>query len=197
MQLTIDPRALFCLTGVAIRIAQRMGLSTDGTSYAIPPFEVEMRRRLWWQLVLIDSRIAEISGAGTSMLTYAWNTKIPANVNDSDLVSDMRDPPVERPGLTEMVFVRLRCEVTQFVQKSQPTTESLTAEEQAIGAFEGRLEREYLTYCDPSIPLHLMSSMVTKSALCKLRMGLRHPHFMSNRSDSLLQAEKDKLSHIS
>lgn len=39
LQMTIDPRSLFCLTGVAIRIAQRMGLSTDGTNFAIPPFE--------------------------------------------------------------------------------------------------------------------------------------------------------------
>ncbi|KAK9322024.1 hypothetical protein V1517DRAFT_362119 [Lipomyces orientalis] len=75
----------FCLTGVAVRIAQRMGLAIDGSNYAIPPFEAEMRRRLWWQLILIENRVAELSSGGICVLAYAWNTKLPANVNDSDL----------------------------------------------------------------------------------------------------------------
>lgn len=197
LQMTIDPRSLFCLAGVAVRIAQRMGLSTDGTTYAIPPFEVEMRRRLWWQIVLIDVRVAEFSGAGTSILTYAWNTKLPSNINDSDLSPDMRDQPVERPGLTEMVFVRLRCEAAQLVQQSRAVTGNLTMRDGAIDEFEQRLEREYLCHCDPSIPLHLMSTMMARSALCKLRMGLCRPHFMSDRTNRLSLVEKENLFQLS
>jgi len=54
LSMSMEPRTLFCFTGIIVRIAQRMGLSTDGTHYTMPPFEVEMRRRLWWQIVLLD-----------------------------------------------------------------------------------------------------------------------------------------------
>ena len=197
LQMTVDPRSLFCLTGVAIRIAQRMGLSTDGTSYGIPPFEVEMRRRLGWQIVLIDNRVAEISGAGTSFLTYTWTTKLPSNINDSDLFPDMRDPPVERPGITEMVFVRLRCEIAaQLIQQSRTLKGTLAVGDEAIDELEQRLEREYLNHCDPLIPLHFMSMMMARSALCKLRMGLHHHHFRM-RNSQLTDGEKDKLFQLS
>ena len=174
-----------------------MGISTDGINNTIPPFEAEMRRRLWWQLILIDQRVAELSGAGASMLTYAWDTKLPANVNDSDLFPDMRDPPVERPGPTEMIFVRLRCELSRFAQRSRTVRGFRTIEDDTLEEFERRLERDFLNYCDPSIPLHLMSSMMTKSALCKLQMGLRHRRSMSNQTNDLLQAQWDKMLQLS
>ena len=196
--MTIDPRSLFCLTGVAVRIAQRMGLSTDGTSYAIPPFELEMRRRLWWQIVLIDTRVSELSGAGTSTLTYTWTTKLPSNVNDSDLFPDMHDPPVERPGLTEMIFVRLRCEARQLVEQLRDESRALIGSQpNVIDEFEQRLERDYLAHCDPLIPLHVMSTMMTRVFLCKFRMGLSYPHFMSTRTNGISSAEKDNLFQLS
>ncbi|KAG0646739.1 Aurofusarin cluster transcription factor aurR2 [Hyphodiscus hymeniophilus] len=198
LQMTIDPRTLFCLTGVAVRIAQRMGLSSDGSQYELPPFETEMRRRLWWQIVLIDTRVSELSGAGTSVLTYTWTTRLPSNVNDSDLFPDMRDPPVERPGLTEMVFVRLRCEGRQLVEDSREGSRAFVGSQPSlIDEFEQRLDREYLSHCDPLIPLHAMSIMMAKSFLCKLRMGLRHPYFMSVRSNGLSAVEKDTLFQLS
>jgi hypothetical protein len=192
--MTIDPRSLFCIIGVAVRIALRMGLGTDGTNYAIPPFEVELRRRLWYQIVLIDVRVAELSGCGTSILTYGWTTKLPSNINDSDLFPDMRDPPVERPGITEMIFVRLRCEGVQLVQQlREPSLAFTGAKEDVIIEFGQRLEQDYLSHCDPLIPLHVMSIMMTRSMICKLRMGLRHPHSMSSRNSDLSEAEKDAL----
>jgi hypothetical protein len=196
LQMTVDPRSLYCLTGVAIRIAQRMGLSTDGTTYGIPPFEVEMRRRLWWQIVLIDNRVAELSGVGYSFSTYSSTTKLPSNINDSDLFPDMRDPPVERPGITEMIFVRLRCEVAQLINQSRTRPGTLTVEDGTIDEFEQRLEREYLNHCDPLIPLHFMSMMMARSALCKLRMGLRHQHWLL-RNTHLSDGEKEKLFQLS
>lgn len=114
LNFTVDPRSVFCLVGIAVRIAQRMGLNIDGTTYGLPPFQVEMRRRVWWQIMLLDIRVSELSGAGHSVLGHSWETKLPLNVNDSDLFPDMRDPPLEHPGATEMIFVLQRCEVSFF-----------------------------------------------------------------------------------
>lgn len=191
--MTIDPRTLFCLTGVAVRIAQRMGLSTERTNASITPFEAEMRRRLWWQIILLESRVAELSGGSVCMLSYTWNTKLPANINDSDLFLDMRDPPVERPGLTEMIYVRLRCEICQFLQRSRDITGSLAVEEGGIDAFEQSLEREYFSYCDPSVSFHLLSSTMARLAICKLRMA----NLMSNPNNHPAQEVHNKISYLS
>lgn len=172
-----------------------MGLDTDGASYGIPPFEAEMRRRLWWQLIMIEYRAAELAGVGKSSLTYTWNTKLPANVNDSDLFPDMKGPLIIRPGSTEMTFVSLRCEIVQFTQQLCQTRGLSAVKEDTIEDFEQRLHREYLDCCDLSIPLQLVSSLMTKLALCRLRMG--RPSFLWGLPIDYEQAEKEELFQLS
>lgn len=174
-------------------MGQRIGLATDGTHYGLLPFEAEMRRRLWWQIVVLDARTSEISGSGPGLLTYTWNTKLPMNLNDSDLFPDMRTLPAERPGLSEMTFMRLRCEVADFTQKSRSSQLTELAREGAISDFEQRIEKQYLSYCDPSIPLHFMAITMVKAAICKFRVGLHRIHPMSKRQAALPPAQKSKL----
>jgi hypothetical protein len=191
--MSIDPRSLFCLTSVAVRIAQRMGLHHDGTSYGLPSFEVEMRRRLGWQIVLLDNRITEVSGAGNSIVTHTWTTNFPSNVNDNDQFANMRDLPVENTGLTEMVFFLVRCELAHFTQKSSAVVGSMTADEHLNNEFEDRIERRYLQKCDPLIPLHLMAVTMGRSALCKLRMGNLSPRSFLDRGVPMRQEERDRI----
>lgn len=191
----IDPRALFCLTGIAVRIALRMGLSFDGTSYGLQPFEIEMRRRLWWQIILLDFRVAELSGAGCAILTTVWTTKLPLNVNDSDLFPDMRDPPPDHPGITEMVYVLQRCEITALFQKLRNSPESIAYKDKAIDELARHIEDRYLKFCDPSIPLHILSTFMARTGIAKLHMGPRHPHLLS--TSSLHSEEKDSLFRLS
>lgn len=168
MQMVVDPRTLFCLTGISVRIAQRMGLSSDGTTYGLSPFEVETRRRLWWQIMLIDHRVGELSGAGTAILTYTWNTKLPSNINDSDLYVEMKEPPVERTGCTEVTFVRLRCELLDISREKQGALIQPIRHEQIIKDFEKHIEDDYLVHCDPSIPLHMLVLLFARSAFSKI-----------------------------
>ena len=53
-----EPRVVWSLTGVAVRIAQVIGLERDGETLGLPPFEAEMRRRVWWILKSHDFRAA-------------------------------------------------------------------------------------------------------------------------------------------
>ncbi|KAK2072460.1 hypothetical protein P8C59_006814 [Phyllachora maydis] len=108
----VDPRALFCLIGISVRIATRLGLHRDGAQVGMPPFEVEMRRRLWWQLVIFDKRIAEITGSGINALSSSHgDTKFPLNVNDTDLNDKAKDAPPPYSGPTEMLFSLTRFEL--------------------------------------------------------------------------------------
>jgi hypothetical protein len=71
------------MLGVAMRIAQRMGKHSESACAKCAPLEAEMRRRLWWSLVLFDSRISEMANDRTTTLIPTWDCRIPLNVNDS------------------------------------------------------------------------------------------------------------------
>lgn len=176
-----------------MRIGQRMGLAADGTMYGLPPFETEMRRRLWWQMLIIDNRIGEISGAGPSLHMHMWTTRLPSNVNDTSLFPDMTDPPVEHPGATEMMFVLQKYEFIQFRHHYSRTYDVSDSKHPSIDAFEAMLENKYLKYCDTQVPMHHISLIMAKSAMCRLRMGPRHPSLLTRPEKELSEEEKESL----
>ena len=188
-----EPRAVWSLTGVAVRIAQGMGLERDGESLGMPPFEVEMRRRIWWLLKTHDFRTAELCGLAKfrDLDTGAENTKWPTNVNDDELYPGMPSLPAESNALTDVVFVVLRYEFTNFAagriarfrqqgknssQFSLHASGSDKAEiEEAFKEVEELLETKYLRYCDPSQPLHLMTMIIARAAMNVIRFLTHHP----------------------
>ena len=55
-----EPNSFWILTGTAVRLGQRIGLHRDGTLIGLSPFETEIRRRVWWQLMALDGQTAEL-----------------------------------------------------------------------------------------------------------------------------------------
>ncbi|KAI5862733.1 fungal-specific transcription factor domain-containing protein [Durotheca rogersii] len=107
-----DRHAAWILNGVTVRIAQKMGLHRDGDFLGLSPFETEIRRRVWWRIVLLDAMYALMSGLGQSLLPRLWDTKEPLNIDDSDLYPSMTTiRPKDSP--TEMVFCLICCEVAK------------------------------------------------------------------------------------
>jgi hypothetical protein len=111
-----EPRAVWSLTGVAVRIAQSMGLERDGVYLGLPPFETEMRRRVWWLLKSSDFRTAELCGLTKfrDLDMGAESTKWPTNVNDDQLYPSMPSLAAESNTITDIVFVSLRYELVKF-----------------------------------------------------------------------------------
>ncbi|PNH50589.1 hypothetical protein VD0002_g5007 [Verticillium dahliae] len=57
-----DARAMWTMMGLASRAAQSFGLHRDGVHWShLSPFSIEMRRRLWWQLLELEARISQVS----------------------------------------------------------------------------------------------------------------------------------------
>lgn len=54
-----EPRLSWKLSGLAIRLAQNFGLHREDSFRGLTKFEMEMRRRLWWQLATMDPPSAE------------------------------------------------------------------------------------------------------------------------------------------
>lgn len=54
-----DPTYSWSMTGLAVRLAQSLGMHRDGSTFNLPPFEAEMRRRLWWNICILDTPASE------------------------------------------------------------------------------------------------------------------------------------------
>jgi len=99
-----------------------MGLHRDGELLGLPPFETEMRRRIWWQIILIDAVHALMSGLGQSLLPHSWDTKRPNNIHDADLYPAMTSLQ-PRDGPTDMIY----CLVSYEMAKMMVDTPNLEA----------------------------------------------------------------------
>ncbi|KAL4959567.1 uncharacterized protein BDV14DRAFT_161224 [Aspergillus stella-maris] len=179
-----DPRALSSMLGIAIRTAQRIGLSSESACARYPPLEAERRRRLWWALVIFDTRIGEMADYRTTTLTPLWDCKVPTNVNDFQLRPGMKDPPKIQGPLSEALFVVVRGEMADFQRSSAfhldftcPPLKAVAKEFRGKSPGPGELdivqrlvEERYLRFCDPETPLHFITIWMTRGWLAKCRL---------------------------
>ncbi|TIC97869.1 Transcription factor vrtR1 [Colletotrichum higginsianum] len=114
LQGQFDRHAAWILTGTLVRIAQRMGLHRDGEFIGLSPFETEIRRRIWWQIIMLETKYAILAGFCDTLLPPNWDTKLPSNVNDVDLLPGSSEPVKSREGATEMAFCLMLYESRVF-----------------------------------------------------------------------------------
>lgn len=171
-------------------------------------FDAEFGRRLFWQIVILDGHTSSRARVDTSLRIHLWDTKLPLNVNDSDLDINMRELPKEHTGVTEMVFCLVRCEFgNRFHNRSSQLTNTtwqllsdssipMSRKEEIITELESVFEEKFLKYCDPGIPLQLLSIVITKIMIGRLRLSARHPRRLADRGASMSQEEKGFLFDI-
>ncbi|CAI7617419.1 unnamed protein product [Penicillium pancosmium] len=58
-------RRIWTLTALLVRLAQNAGVHRNEIHFNLSPFVVEMRRRLWWCICVLDSRACEDTGYDT------------------------------------------------------------------------------------------------------------------------------------
>ncbi|KAF2092769.1 mitogen-activated protein kinase [Rhizodiscina lignyota] len=190
---TYDPRAVWSLTGLALRVAEGMGMRIDGTLLGLSLFETEIRRRVWWQLRMHDFRAAELAGQAKFRDFEIDETtpKKPANVNDSDLSPVMRQAPPESTKPTEMTWCALRSDLATFAHtqmarmrkrgkaglasEEYAALDDLQLKDKSIKEMEDLIETKYLRFCDPSQPLHLMTLLGARLSLNLVRFQAHHP----------------------
>jgi len=182
------------MLGVAIRIGQRMGIHSESILVKYPPFEAELRRRLWWSLVLLDTRISEMAGHKNAILAPTWDCMVPLNVNDSDLLPEMKELPMAQCQSTDTIFAVVRSELGEFVRHTifhldftNPALKPLlhTGPNDSIptlselAPLEKMIEDKYLRFCDQENPLHLMTILWTQIYLAKCRLLEHHSRYSS------------------
>ncbi|KAE9364811.1 hypothetical protein N431DRAFT_389140 [Stipitochalara longipes BDJ] len=196
------PQSLSAMLGVAIRIAQRMGIHSESALTQSTPLEAELRRRLWWSLVLYDNRISEMAEHKISTLAPTWDCKSPLNVSDSDLRVEMKHPPAVQEKPTDSIFAVVRGELGDFVRHTifhldftTPALKPLVPEDAELATVEKMIEDKYLRFCDPENPLHFMTIWWTRSYLGKCRLLEHHSKFSSSTTPQT-DAQRDILISI-
>ncbi|KAE8352186.1 fungal-specific transcription factor domain protein [Aspergillus coremiiformis] len=189
-----DPRSVSSMPGLAIRIAQRMGIDNETTYARCTALEGEMRRRLWWSLIIFDNCICEMSDHKATMLLPTWDCRTSLHVNDFDLRPEMRVPPSSYGKPTEAPFTVVRSELGEFIRHSafhldftKPSLKPIAKDtphndvpegDKAI-AFEKAIEERYLTYCNQENPLHFMTLWTTRGQLARHRLLEHYTRYWS------------------
>ncbi|CAO3694152.1 unnamed protein product [Rhizopus stolonifer] len=83
-------------SGIAIRLAQDMGLHLDCSNWKIPPQEIELRRRLWYTCYVIDRWISAQLGRPLCIIDKEFDVKLPSayelNTNTVRTISLSKPP---------------------------------------------------------------------------------------------------------
>jgi hypothetical protein len=186
-----------------MRIAQSLGLHRDGSKFGLSPFDTEMRRRLWWQVCILDVRASEDHGSDPSIMDLSFDTEFPLSVNDDDLDPDATEPLVPRPGVSEMTFCLIRYEICSLTRKltyTPPGTcplklPALTTEEKERQVRECsiHLEEKYLRYCEDAGPLYWVAATVARLIIAKMNLIIYHPLIQPGKPNSLSHDIRDRL----
>ncbi|OGM46134.1 hypothetical protein ABOM_004871 [Aspergillus bombycis] len=151
-------RGVWVLNGIAIRLAQSIGLHRDGTSLNLTPFESELRLRLWWHLCLLDARSPEDHGFELTIDLLNHGPRLPLNVNDDQLYPTMEELPTESEEWTDMSFCIGQIKITRLLHpilgtRSKDTLGDIAAKRKTIDDYKNWLNNTLSSSSHP--PDHL------------------------------------------
>ncbi|KAI0396519.1 hypothetical protein F5Y17DRAFT_105480 [Xylariaceae sp. FL0594] len=196
-------RASWALLGLPIRLAQGLNIHRDGdgssSSSRLTPYEAEMRRRLWWQLIVLDIRAAEDRGTNTIIARGSYDTRLPHNIDDADFGPDTTAPLEDRPGPTDATFslctaqcsgLFLRLEHAPSSSSSpkgnlppaaaaaaaaQSSSSSREEEEEDMVRQARHLEAQFVRGADPNHVGSYLASMLVRLIILKMWLVTRYP----------------------
>lgn len=172
---------------MTIRNAEKLGLHRDGSILSLSPVDIEDRRRVWWQLQHLDLVAAVRMGLTSMTLTAGWDTKLPSNIEDTDISATSTGIPNETRGLTSMSY----CIFTYWVLERQrktfltnygrfelswQTNSMLPAavKDDVVSDLENGINEHFLQYCDPIKPLDVLLQLFGRLFVSSFRLRILH-----------------------
>ncbi|KAK3984580.1 fungal-specific transcription factor domain-containing protein [Cladorrhinum sp. PSN332] len=177
---TYDSHTFWILTGVALRIGQRIGLHRDGEKLGLPPFEVQMRRRMFCQLLPLDGLASHMSGVtGVSAVPEGWDTLQPLNINDDQIWPGMTETPKEQKGATDMIFFLSRLTSAKLIAMASKLKDEKAGDE-LMSKAKSEVEEAFIRYCDVVNPLHFITASMARAGLTAMQLRIKLPKVRNN-----------------
>ena len=122
-----EPLTSCSFLGMAMRVAQSMGLHRDGSLFGLNEIECEIRRRIWWHIVYLDVQgaiatgLPPLGGSGEDLF-------------DTKMVSELKDeyiglPPQDRRKAAEAAAATATTTTTAGPQTSGKHTRRASLDE--------------------------------------------------------------------
>ncbi|KAF4978382.1 hypothetical protein FZEAL_5223 [Fusarium zealandicum] len=183
-----DSKFCWTLTPLCVRMAQALGLHRDGSQLRLSPFEVEMRRRLWWAVLAIDIRSAEEMGSDLTVTEKSFDTQLPSNINDADIDPSFTDPPTPRQGRSDTAVCLVRYEIIALTRRlftvmsemgpvdPKNVEKSLEERERMLIEVYDRIEDKFLKHAVmDEDPLFWMASLIARVIMAKIGLIIYQP----------------------
>ncbi|KAK7423570.1 hypothetical protein QQX98_001028 [Neonectria punicea] len=140
-----DNELTWPLTGLLLRIAKSLGLHRNDNSLHKSELECELRRRLWWQICFLDSKMQKPGAQDLCISEQSFDTGFPSAADDSQIDSNTSNPVVYSTKSPNMIPCLVRCEIWRFVQALQAkSTNPPHVRLQIFRASRLRIENSYL-----------------------------------------------------
>lgn len=191
-----DSRFCWTLTGLVIRLAQGMGLHRDGTQFDLTPFETEMRRRLWWTILILDLRSAEEVGSELTIPDTSFDTHMPLNINDADIDPSTVDMPPSRIGKSDNAISLVRFEILKTSRKllaemsSRQQKISIAEREDMLIEVYRDVEEKFLQHAvTEHDALWWVAAMVARIIMAKMCLVIYQHHMFPGSQQTELSEE--------
>ncbi|PKK49661.1 hypothetical protein CI102_5430 [Trichoderma harzianum] len=182
--------------GLLLRIATSLQLHRDAENFKMPTLtkvEIEIRRRLWWQIIFLDSKSRSKRTAGLSASDTMFDTKTPSHMLE-DGKGAFLDPSNAQ---NQSIVCIIRCEVwllSRFLNANRPNPL-----EQKLDAFN-RTRSRLETLCMPSVSSnHALTSLVktmTSLVLSKVEHAIYLQHLHNLKELSQMPSQEMMQHHL-
>ncbi|ETN38875.1 uncharacterized protein HMPREF1541_06916 [Cyphellophora europaea CBS 101466] len=195
-----SPRYVWMTTALVIRAAQYLGMQRDGSYLGnLSPFEIEIRRRVWWNICMLDMRAAEDEGTDLAIPIGSFDTKFPLNVNDADLDPEYTQVPTERYGLTDMSLPRILVGMVEIHLKllsnrANNGPEDVESRSELLNGIYQHFEREYFQYTtEAGNIIYWVGTTVARLVMAKLFLICFLPSLLADSDKKFSDEIKTKL----
>lgn len=195
--------------GIAVRIAQRLGLHRDGSLLGLRPAQAEEKRRVWWQMQHMEILAAQILGCFSMTLYADWDAKLPANLEDDDIHPGVAALPPSRRGLTGMSHCLWRYHVLhqQRLAKHSDISQrnfawltnsriSMAEKDAFIEQTAMALREKFVQHCELLNPLHLNIQIGIQSFVLAMRRVTHQPGVANTNISELPTDDRENLLKI-
>lgn len=182
--------------GLLLRIATSLQLHRDAENFKMPTLskvEIEIRRRLWWQIIFLDSRSRSKRTAGLSASDTMFDTKTPSQILE-DGKGAFLDP---FNAQNQSIVCIIRCEIwllCRFLNANRPN-----ALEQKLDAFNqtrSRLGTLYMPSVSSNRVLTSLVKTMTSLVLSKVEHAIYSQHFHNLKELSQIPSQEMMQHHL-